>query len=26
MDYASLRRTPKSSFGWYAGLIRAMRP
>ncbi|QHP71295.1 beta-glucosidase [Bradyrhizobium sp. LCT2] len=25
VDYASLRRTPKSSFGWYAGLIRAMQ-
>lgn len=23
VDYASLRRTPKSSFGWYARLIRA---
>ncbi|MDA9520541.1 beta-glucosidase [Bradyrhizobium sp. CCBAU 11434] len=26
VDYASLRRTPKSSFGWYAGLIKATRP
>ncbi|RXH11829.1 beta-glucosidase [Bradyrhizobium guangzhouense] len=26
VDYASLRRTPKSSFGWYAGLIKAVRP
>ncbi|MET4724561.1 beta-glucosidase [Bradyrhizobium japonicum] len=25
VDYASLRRTPKSSFGWYAGLIRGMQ-
>ncbi|MDA9506434.1 beta-glucosidase [Bradyrhizobium sp. CCBAU 11386] len=25
VDYASLRRIPKSSFGWYAGLIRAVR-
>jgi len=25
VDYASLRRTPKSSFAWYAGLIKAMR-
>ena len=23
VDYASLRRIPKSSFGWYAGLIKA---
>lgn len=23
VDYASLRRTPKASFGWYAGLIKA---
>ena len=26
VDYASLRRTPKSSFDWYAGLIKAGRP
>lgn len=26
VDYASLQRTPKSSFGWYAGLIRATQP
>ncbi|MHC2371552.1 beta-glucosidase/6-phospho-beta-glucosidase/beta-galactosidase [Bradyrhizobium diazoefficiens] len=26
VDYASLRRIPKSSFGWYAGLIRAVQP
>jgi beta-glucosidase len=26
VDYASLRRIPKSSFRWYAGLIRAVRP
>jgi beta-glucosidase len=26
VDYASLRRIPKSSFGWYSGLIRAVRP
>lgn len=26
VDYASLGRTPKSSFGWYAGLIKAMQP
>jgi len=26
VDYASLRRIPKSSFDWYAGLIRAVRP
>lgn len=25
VDYASLRRTPKASFGWYAGLIKARR-
>ncbi|MHC2844888.1 GH1 family beta-glucosidase [Bradyrhizobium diazoefficiens] len=25
VDYASLRRTPKSSFYWYAGLIKAGR-
>ncbi|QOZ46320.1 beta-glucosidase [Bradyrhizobium sp. CCBAU 53340] len=25
VDYASLRRTPKSSFDWYAGLIRGMQ-
>ncbi|MBR0992406.1 beta-glucosidase [Bradyrhizobium japonicum] len=25
VDYASLQRTPKSSFGWYAGLIKAMQ-
>ncbi|MBC9881155.1 beta-glucosidase [Bradyrhizobium sp. INPA01-394B] len=25
VDYASLRRTPKSSFAWYAGLIKAMQ-
>uniref|UniRef100_UPI0013D066DB family 1 glycosylhydrolase n=1 Tax=Klebsiella pneumoniae TaxID=573 RepID=UPI0013D066DB len=25
VDYASLRRIPKSSFDWYAGLIRAVR-
>jgi beta-glucosidase len=24
VDYASLQRTPKSSFGWYAGLIKAV--
>ncbi|GGI21164.1 GH1 family beta-glucosidase [Bradyrhizobium guangdongense] len=26
VDYASLRRTPKSSFDWYAGLIKAGQP
>ncbi|MBR0764420.1 GH1 family beta-glucosidase [Bradyrhizobium japonicum] len=25
VDYASLRRTPKASFGWFAGLIKARR-
>jgi beta-glucosidase len=25
VDYASLRRTPKSSFSWYADLIKTAR-